>query len=144
MKLVDLRIQYKGQAIIEFALIFPLFMLVFITIVYSGLLFSDYLTLTNIARDSARQGAIAAAGTTADQIRALYKDDHLITQLYTWDSQNSADFAIDLNGNSGKDVIVTLTAKRDTSVLDLGNFFGVLPPSLSVKYTMYNEASGSS
>jgi len=141
MKLVDLRIQHKGQALIEFALIFPLFMLVFITIVYSGLLFSDYLTLTNIARDSARQGAI---GRSESDIRTSFKDTHLITQMYTWDSQSSTDFAIDLKGNSGKDSVVRLTAQRDTSVLDLGNFFGVLPSSISVTYTMYNEVSGSS
>ncbi len=40
----------KGQAIVEFALVLPLFFLFSWGMIYIGLLYSDYLTLANWAR----------------------------------------------------------------------------------------------
>ena len=48
----------RGQVIIEFALILPLFLLMIFGLFYSGMLFYDYSTLSNVARSAARETAI--------------------------------------------------------------------------------------
>ena len=48
----------KGQSIIEFALVLPLFLLLVFGLFYIGMFFADYLTLSSIARSSAREAAI--------------------------------------------------------------------------------------
>lgn len=50
--------QKKSQVLIEFALIFPLFLLLVVGIIYFGSLFSDYMTLSSIARSSAREASV--------------------------------------------------------------------------------------
>ena len=48
----------KGQSIIEFALVLPLFLLLVFGLFYIGMFFADYLTLSSIARSSAREAAV--------------------------------------------------------------------------------------
>ena len=48
----------KAQVLVEFALILPLFLLILLGIIYSGMLFHDYNTLSNIARSCAREAAV--------------------------------------------------------------------------------------
>lgn len=50
----------RGQVIIEFALILPLFLLMIFGLFYSGMLFYDYSTLSNVARSAARETAISS------------------------------------------------------------------------------------
>ncbi len=50
----------RGQILIEFALILPLFLLMIFGIFYSGMLFYDYSTLSNVARSAARETAITS------------------------------------------------------------------------------------
>jgi Flp pilus assembly protein TadG len=48
-----------GQAATELALILPLLLLILIAILQFGIVFRDYLTLTDAARSGARKGAVA-------------------------------------------------------------------------------------
>lgn len=48
----------KGQDIVEFALMFPFFILVIVGIIYVGFFFCDYMTLSNIARTAARETTV--------------------------------------------------------------------------------------
>lgn len=85
----------KGQVIVEFALVFPLFLLVLFGMIYSGLLFYDYSSLSNIARTSAREAAIVTGtynnGDRYSTIENYYKNgvnaplNTLITSLYEKD-----------------------------------------------------------
>jgi Flp pilus assembly protein TadG len=47
-----------GQALVEFALVIPILMLVLVGIIKGGILFNNYLQLTDATRSSARQLAI--------------------------------------------------------------------------------------
>jgi len=48
----------KGQSLVEFALILPLFLFLVFAIIYAGMLFHDYSSLSSIARSAAREAAI--------------------------------------------------------------------------------------
>ena len=77
----------KGQVIIEFALILPLFIILLFGIIYCGMLFYDYITLSNIARSAAREAAIVQTldDTQKSKIENYYtkKMSSLLTSLYT-------------------------------------------------------------
>ena len=48
----------KGQSLVEFALILPLFLFLVFAIIYCGMLFHDYSSLSSIARSAAREASI--------------------------------------------------------------------------------------
>lgn len=50
----------KGQAIVETALILPIIILILTGIIDFGLLFNNYLVITNASREAARNAAIGA------------------------------------------------------------------------------------
>ena len=52
--------KHKGQSVVEFALVLPLFLFIMFGVIYTGMLFHDYATLSNIARTSAREAAVTA------------------------------------------------------------------------------------
>lgn len=52
--------KHKGQSTVEFALVLPLFLLIMFGIIYTGMMFHDYTTLSNIARSIAREAAVSA------------------------------------------------------------------------------------
>ncbi len=55
----------KGQALVEFALLVPIFLILMFAIVDFGMGFHSWITVTNSAREGARLGAVSA---TADAI----------------------------------------------------------------------------
>ena len=56
----------KGQAIVEFALILPIFILILFGIMEFGLLFNQYLVVTSASREGARIAALG--GTDAETV----------------------------------------------------------------------------
>jgi len=50
----------RGQAMVEFALILPIFLLLVMAICQFGFVFSSYLAANQVAREGARYGAIGA------------------------------------------------------------------------------------
>lgn len=54
----------RGQSLVEFALVVPLLLLLLLGIVQFGFIFNSYVTLTNAAREGAREGTIYAYDTT--------------------------------------------------------------------------------
>jgi Flp pilus assembly protein TadG len=56
----------RGQALVEFALVLPLFTLMVMAIIDFGWAFRTYVTITNAAREGARYGVTCK---TADQIK---------------------------------------------------------------------------
>ena len=81
--------KHKGQVIVEFAIILPLFLLMMYGIIYSGMLFYDYSTLSNIARASAREAALSDSSnysTIAGNYTELLKN--LKTDFYAVDNAN--------------------------------------------------------
>ena len=139
--------KHKGQVIVEFALILPLFLLVMYGIIYSGMMFHDYSTLSNIARASAREAAISAedptgSGNRYTGIENRYKDMlNLMTSFYKKDSSNPIviEQVIDEQGNKSVRSTINVT-------LDVHGYFvdRIMPPTFGVKYYMRQEPTDSS
>ncbi len=156
----------KGQSIVEFAFILPILVLFLIGLMYFGLMFSNYVALNNIARDAARSAAMlpddtykaSGFGTIRDAYQNTFDLDStksptitidqyfLPNSTYLWDPTDERKFKIEYETsdiNNGE-VIVTLTAKLDTSRGSLaGSFFNVVGSgtleNMVVTYHMYSE-----
>lgn len=50
--------QYKGQALVEFALVLPILLLIIVAVIEFSILMSSYLIVQSSARDAARQLAV--------------------------------------------------------------------------------------
>lgn len=95
----------KGQDLVEFALILPVFMVILCGIVYVGFFFGDYMTLSNITRSAAREAAVSTATvsvnengqtvkrrdfhTITDKYNNILKNEHIITSLYLFQNTDS-------------------------------------------------------
>ena len=138
----------RGQVIVEFALILPLFLLMIFGLIYSGMLFHDYSTLSNIARSAAREAAITATVTENDStiINHYYDSEQkvfkegLITSLYK--PKNGEEFKIHITQNSGEadDILVTIKMQLDFSfpLIEV-----VLPEEFEIKYHMRKDIKNS-
>ena len=123
----------------EFAVVFPFMLLFLWVLLYGGLLFKDYLTLSNLARDSARSASIQGSAQY-DAIRAQGAQQTILTDLYTWNG-DAASFQI-ANGELNDSVKVTLTATLNTIFPGVGLLtFLVLPESYKIVYSMHKETT---
>ena len=130
----------KGQAIVEFALVFPLMLLFLWGILYGGLLFKDYLTLSNLARDSARTASIQGAAQY-DAIRAQGAQQTILTDLYTWNGDASS-FQIADGANNSVQVTLTTTLNTNFPGVGLLDFLGIpLPENYRIVYSMHKETT---
>jgi Flp pilus assembly protein TadG len=53
----------KGQALVEFAVILPLLLLIIMGIIEFGLMLNSYLTVRNVSREGARAGIVGSTNT---------------------------------------------------------------------------------
>lgn len=141
----------RGQVIIEFALILPLFLLMIFGLIYSGMLFYDYSTLSNVARSAAREAAITANlnETKIDSIISNYyiKQSNkfvggLVTSLYIPQKVGEVEaFDIQSSGSGDlKDIVVTINMQLNTSLpwIDI-----VLPENFKIRYHMRQDVKDS-
>lgn len=141
----------KAQALVEFALIFPLFLLLVFCIFYFSSIFSDYMTLNTIARNSAREAAVVSAENDTErnvkymEIRNRYAKNILPLDIYTWNpspDRNDTSFSI-THQNHNVVVNINATMNQNGSMLATivdglsGNKHDLL--NLSITYTMYSE-----
>lgn len=134
----------RGQVIVEFALILPLFLLMIFGLIYSGMLFHDYSTLSNVARSATREVAISSdtSNKTISKVRAYYYNEQggrftqgIITSLYVPSSSNP--FTIVPNsGADGKDIVTTINMTLNVKfpLIDM-----VLPEKFSIVYHMRKD-----
>ncbi len=127
----------KGQVIIEFALILPLFLFLVLGIFYSGMLFHDYSTLSNVARSAAREAAIAGSN---EGVAGNYFDDNgklkaaLITNLYAPQGTTPLNVVV-----SNNDVTATITMELHTNLPFID---AIVPQEFEIKYHMRVDSSG--
>ena len=136
----------KGQSIIEFALVLPLFLLLVFGLFYIGMFLADYLTLSSIARSSAREAAIIQDVNEIQnkypKVKEKYKNATLPMDIYKWEPKNKTNFDIEYKNNN---VVVTMKAKLNENGILLANIVNKLADStnsnfdLQITYTMYSE-----
>jgi len=160
-----MKLMQKGQSMVEFSVIFPFFLFLVLAVAYFSFAFADYLQLTYIARDSAREAAIVSVSSKDknnktrsekakqqareekyQEICNKYKKSGLLSDVYTM-----GDFSITAKDD---DVLVKINAPlNEKSVLGntintLLNFFAkenekdnnkVRAFDIDIQYKMYNE-----
>ena len=143
-KLYRKKYSQNGQSAVEFAIIFPLFMLLLIGFIYVSMFCHDYLTLTSVVRDSARLGSI---GTTEEVLRTRYQAgaNQVDLMVYTWDPATAAAFDIRLdesedvnNPAAGHCVRITANAMANWRGITVGNTTFTLPP-INAVIVMHKE-----
>ena len=133
----------KGQSVVEFALVLPILLLLFYGIFYMGMIFADYMTLSDVARSSAREASMSDANSADGYwaIRTKYSDVQLPLDVFTWDVKNNFSITDD---STNKSVQVTITAPLNTEGSSIANIFYKLMGStrkdfsLKITYTMYS------
>lgn len=149
-----LRKLQKGQSIIEFALVLPLFLLLLVGVCYVGMIMADYLTLSSIARSSAREASVTIDKTEYTKnkykkVRANYEDKKLPMGIFDWNPKaHKNDFKITYeNENNSQNVKVEMKAAFNKNgygytlakVVDGLAGSDMKNMELSVTYTMYSE-----
>lgn len=81
-----------GQALPEFALVLPIFLLIFFSIVQFGVLLSAHIGLTNAVREVARFGSTipTSDGSPAGEVNAYLTGKALPGQVPTYDASDLA------------------------------------------------------
>ncbi len=104
----------KGQALVEFVMVLPVLLFLFFAIVQLGVVFKDYIAVTDAARAGARKAAVSRfaanpTAATADAVRAsaagLDPDELQVDIDSTW--------------AAGNDVVVTASYPYSVDILGL-------------------------
>lgn len=103
-------LKQRGQALVEFAIMLPLFLAIFFSIAYGGVVFADYLILSNTARSCARDAIVNyqidsnTKNATFKKVlgRAAKNKNNLLSRAFIWNA--------DENGSNNR----FLTIKEDT------------------------------
>ena len=130
----------KGQSLVEFTLILPFFLLLVFAIIYGGMLFHDYSTVSNVARSIARERAITPDSTEDASIIGYYYNGksftptQLVTGLYK-------PIAVKINDpapTDANDILVTITMELGDSSYVMRM---VCPQQYVVVYHMRKEVN---
>lgn len=107
----------RGQAMVEFALVLPVFMLLIFGIVDFGMGFHTWITVTNSAREGARLGAVR--GTQAQIVQRVQDTAD------TLDAANMTVTVTNAGGDSGESVVVDVDYEY-TLITPLDNILGLV------------------
>lgn len=110
----------RGVAIIEFAIVLPLLLILLFGIIEFSLILYNKAMLTNASREGARAGIVASSPRVPDsEIRRIVKNyckNYLIT--FGSDTLEDGDIVISRAGNNfGDDLTVTVNYRYDFLVL---------------------------
>ena len=125
----------KGQALVEFALLVPIFLILLFAIVDFGMGFHSWITVTNSAREGARLGAVQA---TTLQIETRVRDTATLINEDT-NMTVTVTNAADNGGDPGESVVVQVDYDYDliTPLASLVAFLSgdTLGPTLELSST---------
>lgn len=129
----------KGQSLVEFALILPLFLFLVFAIIYCGMLFHDYSSLSSIARSAAREAAImtdvpVAPETHYTGVETFYfsQTQNTLTTLYRTQKVN-----VEHKSKDGETYVVVRIQMARTITSSLLNV--VTPPTFDIVYFMKKD-----
>lgn len=135
----------KGQDIVEFAILVPLFFLILIAMCAFGMFFSDYITFNNVARSVAREAVVREPGDSWDNVKTRNFNEYKTAgNLYKLTNENN--ITIEQTTVDGSpSVTVTVQAPMKTQGVFFSNlsWAGLLQGSdlktMRATYTMYDE-----
>lgn len=103
----------RGQTLTEFTLIVPILLVLVLAILQFGIIFNNYVTLTDAARAGARKGAVSRQ--LPDPVKACTDQVKAAAQ-----NLNPADLTVSCSSSwqPGSDLTVTATYPWSVSLLD--------------------------
>jgi Flp pilus assembly protein TadG len=105
----------RGQTVAEFALVLPLLMLILLAILQFGVLFRDYLAVTDAVRAGARTAAVSRSAAVPEEAceKAVERSasDLNVADALEVECDTPAGW------NPGEDVVVTATYPYEISLL---------------------------
>lgn len=138
----------RGQTLVEFALLLPLFFLFLFGTMYVGFLFSDYMSYDNMARMAAREAAITGPVNSSykgleQQYGTMIENAHMTTNLYEF-STITIRSTQGMSGNSvpsdGVQVEINTKLNNQYAFVHLLEGIGIdVPKGYTIRYYMYNE-----
>ena len=104
----------QGQTMVEFALVVPLLLVVLFGIIQFGVVYNDYVTLTDATRVGARKAAVSRheadpVGETVDKVESSASGLDL----------SKLDVSVDGTWEHGEDVTVTATYPYNINLLGI-------------------------
>ena len=131
----------SGQAIVEFAIVLPVLLIILLGIVEFGLLLFNQQVITNASREGARAGIVARTPRLSDTDIANVVTTYCQNHLVTFGAQNTPVVQVAPSGNRsglsfGQDLTVTVTFNY--GFLYLANF-GFTPIDLKASTVMKME-----
>ena len=138
--------KHKGQSVVEFALVLPLFLFILFGIIYSGMMFHDYATLSNIARAITREAAVSASpdsDSNYSNIKLYYTPrlGDLMTKFYTPVGSDPISIVKTHDEVNGDIIQTTINMQLNVNGLFLDM---ILPKAFGVQYYMRKEPNTSS
>lgn len=132
-------ISQKGQAIVEFVMILPLFLLFLFGTVYVGMIFADYISMNDMARSCAREASYESS-EKYKSICEKYNPDDLPVGIYTWTND---DFYISSEDNGTRvqvHIKATLNETKGSIVTIIQNITQIKDKfDININYSMYKE-----
>ena len=133
----------KGQGLVEFGIILPLFVLLLMGVVYVSILCYDVITISTMARDSARRLSVVSSADMISTKKSIIENpvSEVTNIFYSWNPDKDAlvdeYFAItpDEVNKSVKVVMTAKLARNDYAGLGIH----ILPEKISGEATMYWE-----
>ena len=104
----------RGQALVEFALVLPILVLLLFSVIQLGIVYKDYLALTDAVRAGARKAAVARLSGDP-QGTAVSAVDSAAADL----DASKLGVEVDSTWKQGQDVTVTGTYPYEISVLGI-------------------------
>lgn len=138
----------RAQGIVEFAVVLPLFLLLSMGVIYFGMAFSDYLTMSNTVRSVAHEASLKS---TDDDYKAVIRNGTsgvtLLSDIYVWQPDstngNNNDFLSVTYDGTNHNVVVRAAARlnKDSSIANaVNNILGSsIGDAMSITYTMYTD-----
>lgn len=123
----------KGQVFVEFALLLPLLLLLFLGIVQFGILFYGQITVTSAAREGARLASIGKSDLIDGNIEDIIASNIFLTEYRLHE--------INIKENSPTDRTFTVTVDADADIIMpfLGKGNGV--KTLSAQCSMRDQSA---
>lgn len=138
----------RAQGIVEFAVVLPLFLLLSMGVIYFGMAFSDYLTMSNTVRSVAHEASLKS---TDDDYKTVIRNGTsgvtLLSDIYVWQPDstngNNNDFLSVTYDGTNHNVVVRAAARlnKDSSIANaVNNILGSsIGDAMSITYTMYTD-----
>ncbi len=138
----------KAQAMVEFALVLPLFFLLVMAVLYFGMAFSDYLTMSNTVRSIAHEASLKENDSDYPTVvQNCTSGVALVSDIFIWEPNssgiNNKYLKVEYNQTT-KNVDVTATASynKDSTA---GNVLKIVTGSdsngdINIKYSMYSAS----